>query len=311
MFNPINKTISLNTTHPTKVIINQDTLELKDEIIIQYRRSKSPIKLITISDTIQKEYAIKSKLSPTVYLNFFGLGIAGVIIDAFSNKRFTYPHFVTIYPRDSSLNYKTYRPHYKGDIFLNFNLPLWNWMSHQTQNNKTLNAFETAGLGISMDFFYTKNNFLQASINSINDLFTGIEFITASNINYETTHRENFATISNNHTYKRLSLGYGVAITRSKIEYPNSTTFTPKYSIENSSTNYAAGLIFQSFIQTGKFLHLGIIYKPSFYSLTNSTSIFYQQYIGFDLRFRFRVKKGTNTNTSKFRENFNHILFPQ
>ena len=305
--------MTISTDSPTKLIYQKDTILVVRETKLIANRKKEPLTFHTLNDSISKEYKINSKVSPTVYYNIIGYGgIIGLVIDLFSTKKYSYPHYISISPKDSVSNYETYRKTYQEDIFFNVNFPLLNWAGHQTITNNTINTFNASGFGIGIDYFYSNKNFVNFSLNSVNDLFTLIEYASSNKLNYLDKNRENYFSVTHNHQLKKIFFGYGISIGRNfhdPAEY-NNYFINYQTAILKNEVNYAAGFLFNSYVQAGKYLNIGLIYRPSIYTLNSTQPLFNQYYIGLDLRYRFRLKKGTNTNNSNFRDNFKHILFP-
>lgn len=314
LFNKPYKTVSISTSSPTKICYLKDTFLVNQEIKLIATRKKDPLIFKTINDSIQKEYHISSTISPTVYYNILGYGgLIGIVIDLFSKKKYSYPHYISISPKDSLSNYETFRTTHQRDVFFNINFPLLNFAGHQTNSNTIINTFNSSGFGVGVDYFYSDKNFINFSLNSVNDLYTLIESSTVSDLNYIDKNRENYVSITHNHQIKKIFVGYGLSIGRNfndPAEYTNFFSYYPTPFLKNE-VNYAAGLLVNTYIQAGKYLNIGLIYRPSIYTLNSTQPLFNQYYIGMDLRYRFRLKKGSNTNNSKFRDNFKHILFPK
>ncbi|QOD61627.1 hypothetical protein H9I45_04035 [Polaribacter haliotis] len=90
--------VKISADKKSKIIFKNDTISIyKKQTAIKAERSKKPLKITVIKDSLQKDFYIKSKLSSTLLLNVYNYG-AGLIVDLFSSKRFRYPsnlHFVT------------------------------------------------------------------------------------------------------------------------------------------------------------------------------------------------------------------------
>lgn len=318
LFNKPYKTVTISSQTPTKIIYQRDTIEVSDETQLKCPRKKEPLTFTTLNDSIEKTYNISSTISSTIFYNIIGYGgIVGVTIDLFSQKKYSYPHYIAIIPKDSLTNYETHRTTYQGDVFFNLNFPILNIASHQTLTNTSENTINASGLGFGVDYFYSKKNFINFSLNSINDLFTLVETSTVNTYNYIDINRENYFSITHNHQLKKFFIGYGLSIGRNYYnpsEYDN-YSFSETPNILKNDVNYAAGFLFNTYIQAGKYLNIGLIYRPSIYTLNSTQPLFHQYYVGIDLRYRFRVKKGANSNhptkSNPFRENFKHILFPE
>jgi len=307
------KTVIVSSNTPTKIIYQKDTLFIEDEIKLKFIRSKNPVSIYCISDTSKNEYKINSTFSSTLLLNFLTYGVIGFIPDAFSKKRFSYPSYVNISPKESTNNFTTIRPTYTGDVYFNVSLPLFNWIGNNNTTNTLQNTFQPGGIGLSVDYYHTNKSFFNFSLNSIYDIFYLYEFQANRKFNSVVINRLNYFGVSNNHHFNKVFVGYGLSFGESMIDPIDSISSTYPYTTHFSKNiiSYSAGLLFSTYCQAGKYMNLGIIYKPSFHTINNYNPISYQYYIGLDIRYRFRIKKGKNTQKSKFRDNFNNILFPK
>ncbi|MFK8058960.1 MAG: hypothetical protein AB8B78_02610 [Polaribacter sp.] len=92
-------TVKISADKESRIIYNNDTISInKEQTKIKPIRSKEPLKISVLKDTLKQEFYFSSKLSRNFYLNFvtnYGLGI---FLDFTNNRRFTYNknfHFAT------------------------------------------------------------------------------------------------------------------------------------------------------------------------------------------------------------------------
>lgn len=98
IFNLETTKVKISADKKSKIIFNNDTISInKEPTTIRPKRSKKPLTLTVVKDTLQKEFSFKRKLSYTNLLNIYNYGI-GFLVDLTNEKRFTYKknlHFVT------------------------------------------------------------------------------------------------------------------------------------------------------------------------------------------------------------------------
>jgi hypothetical protein len=332
------KTIHVTTDTPTTIINKKDTFYLKSDTLLRFQREKKPILLYSKTDSLLKEYYIPYNYSSTLYWNLFPLvytGIPGLIVDAFSPKKFSYPHYINLHPSDTTKKYSKERPTKKGDVFFNISLPFYNQYNYSDFTNDYNQDYSDAfGLGVSMDIYTSDHIFFNIAFNSLNNFFnvqtqnstssfspvlfdTNYQYYNELPFTYSSIY-SNYGSISMNKKIQRLSIGGGLScslnsINKTTTDYAVYDSTLVKYNYfpyqqENLNT-ITLGAIFTSKYEIGKFLNLGFYYKPSFYRLNAEIPYRYEHYLGFDLHLKIKV---SNKLTSKqkdgfFSRNFGHL----
>lgn len=114
IFNRKTKKISVVTEVPTRLVINKDTIKrLSSEREIMVLRSRDPIKFTVFNDSISKTVEVNSNHSIAFWSNLAFCYGAGMLIDVFSPKRFTYPRIIYISSDTSDHSYLNYDPRNK------------------------------------------------------------------------------------------------------------------------------------------------------------------------------------------------------
>lgn len=90
--------VKISADKESKIVFNKDTISInREQTTIRPKRSKKPLRLIVLKDTLQKDFYFRRQLSATNLLNIYNYGI-GFLVDLTNEKRFTYKknlHFVT------------------------------------------------------------------------------------------------------------------------------------------------------------------------------------------------------------------------
>lgn len=92
ILNSENTIVKISSDKASEIIFNNDTISVnRKQIKIRPKRSKNPLKITVLKDSLKKEFYLNKNLSATYFLNFYNYG-AGFFIDLFSHKRFRYNH---------------------------------------------------------------------------------------------------------------------------------------------------------------------------------------------------------------------------
>jgi hypothetical protein len=91
--------VKISADKKSEIIFKNDTLSISEkQVIIQPNRSKKPLRITVLGDSLSEDFFLERKVSNLFWLNIFNnLGI-GMLIDLKNNKRFTYKrnlYFVT------------------------------------------------------------------------------------------------------------------------------------------------------------------------------------------------------------------------
>lgn len=85
--------VKISADKESKIVFEKDTIPInKKEIIIYPNRSKKPLKIIVLKDSLSQDFYFNRKISSLFALNFFNNYGIGILVDLTNNKRFTYRH---------------------------------------------------------------------------------------------------------------------------------------------------------------------------------------------------------------------------
>ena len=107
MNEPIRK-MDVITNKPALVIVNDDTLRSKyNKTHLAVARSKKPVTITTITDSIKKSVTVKPRSSFAYFANVLCNYGIGLLVEKNHPKRYTYPRRVYIDVADTSTSYFT------------------------------------------------------------------------------------------------------------------------------------------------------------------------------------------------------------
>ncbi|TXD50886.1 MULTISPECIES: hypothetical protein [unclassified Polaribacter] len=91
--------VKISTDNKSTIIFKNDTLLTSEkQVIIQPKRSKKPLKITILKDSLREDFYFNRKISAVFGLNIMGVYGLGFLVDLTNNKRFTYQrnlHFIT------------------------------------------------------------------------------------------------------------------------------------------------------------------------------------------------------------------------
>lgn len=164
LFNKPYKKVEVYTDTEQRVIHKQDTVAVHNGAVhLNAKRSKEPLIFYVQNDTAEHQIIVMPKLSAAFWLNLYFNSGYGMIVDAFTPKRFNYASPIAIHNLQSDtiihrrmnhpLNSKPNRPKLDGNHLLKVApLRLFNVMqpslelSYEMRHNKTLSTQLTAAI---------------------------------------------------------------------------------------------------------------------------------------------------------------------
>ena len=285
--------ITIHTTQPSKIVIKSDTLKTVDnERKIYVTRSKAPIHIIVLADSLKKEITLNARGSFAWYANiFYNYGL-GMLVDRKNPKRYTYPTNLYLNSTDTSKKYSRYRQLYnKGELYLTLSLPYINSFLLKPENETTKSNTGFWGIRAGLDYFHTKNQFLNLSVNALSDFFVPVPAAIDISGEYEIMSSA-YLSLSNNHIIRRFSLGYGIAYARNtwELRYAPKLDPPPPTRAPVKKSHYSLGLISSAYYQAGKRFNMGIIYRPGLLRFATGNHFQYEHLISLDLGWKIRLK---------------------
>lgn len=267
------------------IIYNQDTIILNHKkkefifpenynLILKVPKSKEPLNFSFIGeDSLVKDYVIIPKNLIPAYK------------DPIPDRSYSYATNLTpvILPSKDTIEVKTksFKRPEKGSVYLNISLPHVNFYDFNIQNRERVTKNGFLGFSLGLDYYHSKNQFLNLSYSAIQDFF----MVFPAPVDYEDVDLETFLwskyfSLSNNHRMGRLTFGYGFSYAENNYNLP----------LTNREKYYAFGNVFSTYFQLSKAFHLGVIYRPTYYRPQLSDEYQYEHAISIDFMWKIRLK---------------------
>lgn len=285
---PMTKT-TIVTTKPSKIVYKTDTIvTINNELTLNVERKKEALKITAITDSLQENINIKSRLSPEFYGNLFlPTGLLGLLIDLKTPKRFTYPNKIYLDLSNTKTKFTTFkRDNQKGEIYLHFSFPHVNNFLLQPTNEGIRKSTGFWGLSLGLDYYYQNKKFLNLSGSSVLNIFVPIPAAIKFTEDYQRIN-STYLSLTNNHRIQRFSFGYGLSFGE------NTWSFVKIMSPEKDEikNHNALGLMFSSYCQLGKSFNFGVLYRPTFIRFNIPNQFQYEHLISIDFAWKIRLNK--------------------
>lgn len=283
---------TIYTTEPTKIVFRNDTIKtLKNKAKLTLERKNAPLEIIAITDSLNKKVTINAINSFAYWGNIpcnYGIGM---LVDKNNPKRYTYPKEVYLNSSDTINRFFSYEQgNNKGQLLLHLSLPYINIFQLTPVNEDTKRNTGFCGISIGLDYFHSRNQYVNISASGVMDLFAPMGPIDISG-EYELMSSAYFS-LSNNHKIKRFSFGYGLSYVENTWDFRNygeDETAPTREPVKK--TNNALGLIFSSYFQAIPHFYIGVIYRPTFLRLDIAPTFKYEHLISIDFAWKIRLKK--------------------
>ncbi len=287
----------------SKIKYQDSTYNLPTEIEVY--RSKKPLKLVYMTDSIKKKIEVKRILHPNfIYGNilFYGYGYP---IDLLNPKRFYYGKTLIINPKDSVkvireplfdspkqigknvLNHLTKEYPTKKDQFdFTFSFPIASNFEMRPLNEGTK---KSVGFGISLgaDYYYKKNKYLSLTFSAFADKLKLTSYYDDLPFDNERIFSQNIS-LTDNFKINRFSLGYGLNFSENGWQYVKSKEFESFYETKYiKKYNYNLGFTFNGYYQLFECFYVGLNYRPTIFQIYPTKKVLYQHVLGLDCQFKF------------------------
>ncbi len=252
-------------------------------------RSEKPLVVELKTDTATKTIYLKPRNSFAFWFNIVENYGLGMLIDKDSPKRYGYPTRIFFSLKDSTIKHSSFLQRDTKGMF--------NWTVSVPYINsfylKTKDAYKSSGgfLGIEtgVEYYYKNKSYLSANIGA------AIDFLVPFPVPIDYWgERQAFSTtyfsIRNNHSFERLSVGYGINFSQLKWTITNSSdsTFIPQ-----TQKNFGCGLSLSSAYRIGNYFSIGLLYQPMLFNLNNKPALDYQHFISAELILKIPTKTGS------------------
>ncbi len=273
-------------------------------------RSKENLQVKLFTDTITKDFVIKSSPNPQfVFGNLFyvQLSPAAYLIDLTNQKRFYYGYGIHLDVNDTnsiirpsiSRHYYNYFsqtfPTNKGQINFSISSPIVNQFYMHPENETSRIGYNFWGISAGLEYFYKDNKYLSLTASEAGVLLYPVPVSVhySGEIEYMNSI---YLNLSDNFKYNRLSLGYGVNYSKNTwdyryYEYRNAP---PPSRDPVLKTSESIGFLVNGYYQFKKGFYIGVIYRPTFINVYPKAEFKYQHLASIDFVWKIRVKKNSD-----------------
>lgn len=289
ILNSHTREINIHTTKPSKIVFEEDTIAtVNNKAYIVVKRQKQPVTFSVIRNDTVKTISLRSRNSINFYANIYTYGI-GFIPDWNNPKRYSYRSRVFINSGESSNRiYRYDQQSRKNKLFLHLSLPHINAFYFKPNGHGNQFSVGWFGLAIGLDYYYRENQFFSATTDFAANLPTPLP-VPISDLSGDDMHSF-FASISHNHAVSRFTFGYGITVAQNSWGYnPGWQDDSYPQRKQQREQHTAAGLIFTSYIKTGRSFNIGIIYRPTFFRFNTPGPFEYEHYLGIDFAWKIRL----------------------
>lgn len=302
-----------------KVRVYDSIYELPSKVEVERSKKELPLELIT--DTEILNYKIKPVLDPKfVFVNLSGFIFAPVnyAVDLTNPKRFYYRKSIfldtndtlrTIVPERITKGiengfkryFSTKLSRQKGNLYTQIGLPFVNGFKFKPELEGNVNIVGMMGFTVGLDYYHTDNQFLSLRLSLVEDYNNPVPITEDPGDNLNMPLSSAFVSLSNNHQFNRLSVGYGIAFARNMWEFVYKKEYQFIIMENKKSAHNAIGLVVPVHFTVFNNFNVGAIYRPTFYTFGHSTKFQYEHLLSLEFSYKFKIRKPAKmTYTSLF-----------
>lgn len=293
IMNQTHKNITVYTTEPSEIIFQKDTIKtLYNKANLNVERKNEKLQIVANNDSITKTFEIEPRNSFMYWSNIFCNYGIGMLVDRNNPKRYSYPQRIYINSSDTISRYYLFgQSNNKGELYLHLSLPYINSFRLTPDNEETKINTGFWGLTIGLDYYHSKNQFINLGISGVSDFFVPVPAAVDLSGEYELM-SSRYISISNNHKLRRFTIGYGLSCAKNTWDFRYYDRFDPppptREPVKKSSN--AFGLIFPTYFQVGEHFNIGVVYRPTFYRPNMVDKFKYEHLISIDFAWKIRLK---------------------
>lgn len=292
--NEPHKKISVYTTKPSEIILNNDTLNTVDnKVILIVERRNENLNIQAIADSMTKTFEVEPINSFHYWGNIFTNYGIGMLVDRNNPKRYSYPRRIYLNSSDTSSQYYRYsQADNKGELKLHVSIPYINTFKLNPINEGTKINTNFWGLTLGIDYYHSINQFINLGFSGISGVLVPVPAPITLSGEFEIV-SSSYVSISNNYRIRRFSLGYGLSYARNTWDFKYFDQFDPppptREPIRRSHNSF--GVLIPAYYQFGESFHLGLIYRPTFYRPQITDKIIkYEHLLSVDFAWKIRLK---------------------
>lgn len=292
----------------TQVRINDSIYNLPSKINIKRSKEDLNVTLIT-ADSIEKDFTLRHSPNPQFLfgnLLLFHAAPVGYAVDFTTEKRFYYGQYIKLSTTDTNTVVRpfpirqTYRftqylkkkyPVNKGRINVVFSIPFVNGFNMQPEGEGYKSKTGFNGISAGIDYYYKDNRFINVRAAAMTDLFFFI-----GSLNYASEHERlsTFAiSVTDNYNFggSRYSIGYGLNYSINRWSFVSSENYDIQTRESERKTSRAFGLTANTYYQFNKYFYAGVVYHPTFYTISPEKEWLYQHVISLDIVCKLKLRK--------------------
>ncbi|MEA4985538.1 MAG: hypothetical protein VB105_08805 [Paludibacter sp.] len=288
--------LTVYTDKPTRIKYENFDLAVNEKQGILVKRGPEPLIIEAKQDSLEKTFILSPRLSSTLWFNVYNYGI-GLIVDHFSPKKYAYQKEFYLDFKTSNPKPEKFLPQRKGQLYLNYSIPFFNWFSMSPINEGRKQSVGFFGTDLGADYNYKNNKFVSLNYGFLIDfpmpLLLPLEYFYS----YESMNAE-YYSISDNIRLKNISLGYGLSFNKNDWRYHHIDWFSPDGDVEQSVDYYSRekqqgmlGLNLNIQWRLKKHFHLGLNYRPGIYRLYPNSGFGYEHNASIGLIWKFKILK--------------------
>lgn len=238
-------------------------------------RSKSPIKIDLLADSIPKTIILNPQKSFAYWLNiYYAMGL-GMLVDKNSTKRFGYPQSNYLSLHNSEINRKKFAPIKKGSVYLSLSYPFISGYQVDTIDGSSA-AAGVLGLNAGLDYFYQDDKYVAVNFGVGTDLFG--EYFGPG---YRQTTSMSYINLMSNYLIGSFDFGYGLNLSQPKWEQKTmGDTIKMDYSVRSTQL----GISLSTHYRLGNYFRIGMLYQPMMLNISpHNSPLNYQHYFSLNL----------------------------
>jgi hypothetical protein len=274
---------------------------------IKVKRSKNDLRIKLMSDSLTREFTIKSSPNPSfLYSNLLWMQVspAAYLIDFTNQKRFYYGKSVYLDVYDSTsiirppvskfyFDYfsKSYATN-KRQLNLVFTLPWINSFFLKPQNEPSKSNTGFWGLSTGLEYFYKKSKYIGLTACAVMDFFLPVPAAVDISGEYDLM-SSLYISLTDNFKFRRFTFGYGINYSKNTWDhrfYDWGDPPPPKRDPVKKS-DQSIGFTFNSYHQFGEYLFMGLIYRPTLINVYPNMEFKYEHLISLDFLLKIKINR--------------------
>jgi len=280
-----------------KICVNNDTSRwLSTPTWIYPERSRNDLLITAKKDGIEKQISVKRRLSTAFWLGnmFSSIGVFGYAIDLASQKRFTYPHYISLDFNSpklySTLKYKTWIRPEKKLLNLKLSIPEGNFF-YLNKGHGYGNSFGFLGISGGVEYYFTDKYCLNMDVGALTDFMVPFP----APVDYEGGYDRSsaiYGDIQIGRDFNRVHCDLGFQFNRTSYYERETVELFPEYidSLKYSKFQNNVGLALSAYYRISNGFNIGLNYYPSFLSWDHSkVQIHYGHLLFFEFIFKFEA----------------------